>query len=56
VGSFAKYAIYLCVFRELEEARDDETFLDEDCEDRWTEADKRLMGPLLGETFHRRGL
>jgi hypothetical protein len=36
------------VFRELEEAKDDESFLDEECEDRWTEADKRLMGPLLG--------
>jgi hypothetical protein len=37
------------VFRELEEAKDDESFLDEECEDRWTEADKRLMGPLLGK-------
>ncbi len=39
------------VFRELEEAKDDESFLDEECEDRWTEADKRLMGPLLGENY-----
>jgi hypothetical protein len=39
------------VFRELEEAKDDESFLDEDCEDRWTEADKRLMGPLLGKKY-----
>jgi hypothetical protein len=39
------------VFRELEEAKDDESFLDEECEDRWTEADKRLMGPLLGKKY-----
>ncbi len=37
------------MLRELEEAKDDESFLDEECEDRWTEADKRLMGPLLGK-------
>ncbi len=39
------------MLRELEEAKDDESFLDEECEDRWTEADKRLMGPLLGKNY-----
>jgi hypothetical protein len=28
-----------------------ETFLDKENEDRWTEADRRPMGPLLDETF-----
>ena len=40
--------VYLRGFRELEEARDDETFLDEECKDGWSDSDKRLMGPLLG--------
>ncbi len=48
---FLRLSVEWDVFRELEEAKEDESFLDEECEDRWTEADKRLMGPLLGENY-----
>jgi|688.fasta_scaffold719321_2 hypothetical protein len=49
--AFLRLSVEWDVFRELEEAKNDESFLDEECEDRWTEADKRLMGPLLGKKY-----